>query len=671
MVLLSSVCTAEPQDIKALDIGQSYSASTFIESLATAGGRRYESKGSYPAGMPIRGHLVSAVKRGRAITFQPELESGLYNMLKLTPYLHNGDTGQETRDSVARFYEMALKGNPDMLVYVVTHWPPRLHSDRQGWMDENAPLFHRMVDEANASHVGPGRPLRLVPRGEAMLDLYRRARAGQVPGVTGLDQLYYDSGHAGAISVYLFNLMEYALIYGERPIGLPGKLETGRNGKSINLSDEQAELLQRLAWHHMITCARSGVSIEDDSTGPSAVHNVTAISPASDCVEVAWDPAEDLESDVFQYRIERNDGKRFETILPRLIDREVKENTSYTYRIAAENFAGGVGPQTDAVEIETPLDDQPPVVEGVLAASAPTVVQVEYSEAVDIASSCDPANYSIDGGITVSAVAVGPSPTIFLLTSSPLSADREYRLTVRNVRDTAGNPNVIEPSPVTFRHTPPLWTEFDTDAWDDTEVVLEKGTQVRIATKGTQPRFFWSGQLLQAAGLYRELAGDFDFRVTLTSQGKTQGCQTGIIFADRLPDGILSERSRQWRFGMLVLRGPGGFQGNKFAFTVSHLYAGRTKTIQNLFDKQAGQVDCPVWLRLKREGNTMTAFTSKTGAGPEDWQKLATEEIPTLGQTLQVGIFNCSGNAEEENVAMFDLRGTSDTVDFTESTETD
>ena len=58
MALLSSVCAAEPQDIKALDIGQSYSASTFLGPLATAGGHRYESKGSYPAGMPIRGHLV-------------------------------------------------------------------------------------------------------------------------------------------------------------------------------------------------------------------------------------------------------------------------------------------------------------------------------------------------------------------------------------------------------------------------------------------------------------------------------------------------------------------------------------------------------------------------------------------------------------------------------------
>lgn len=107
-------------------------------------------------------------------------------------------------------------------------------------------------------------------------------------------------------------------------------------------------------------------------------------------------------------------------------------------------------------------------------------VTVTYSEAMD-ASVGTAGNYSISGGVTVSAAAIIPpaipsSPTIVQLTTSLQPADSAYTLTVNNVKDAAGNALTAKTAPFrsfVFKSGIVLYKR-----WDDTrnlQTFLDEG----------------------------------------------------------------------------------------------------------------------------------------------------------------------------------------------------
>ncbi len=88
-------------------------------------------------------------------------------------------------------------------------------------------------------------------------------------------------------------------------------------------------------------------------------------------------------------------------------------------------------------------DTTPPVITSVHALGQATRVVVDFSEPLSAGSANAPLNYTISGGVTVSAAALHANQTAVTLTTSALSAGTDYTLTVDNVLDLAGNP--IEP----------------------------------------------------------------------------------------------------------------------------------------------------------------------------------------------------------------------------------
>ncbi|MBM3837895.1 MAG: hypothetical protein FJ398_08005 [Verrucomicrobia bacterium] len=82
-------------------------------------------------------------------------------------------------------------------------------------------------------------------------------------------------------------------------------------------------------------------------------------------------------------------------------------------------------------------DKTPPTIKSVLGSDTFDSVTVEFSEAVTAASAGAAANYSLDGGLTVSAAAL-VNPTTVKLTTSKQTRGANYNLTVKNIADTAG-----------------------------------------------------------------------------------------------------------------------------------------------------------------------------------------------------------------------------------------
>ena len=64
-------------------------------------------------------------------------------------------------------------------------------------------------------------PIELLRVGDVMAELDRRIRAGTVPGLTTIDQIYADHIHLTEVGSYLVGVTLYATLFGDSPIGLP------------------------------------------------------------------------------------------------------------------------------------------------------------------------------------------------------------------------------------------------------------------------------------------------------------------------------------------------------------------------------------------------------------------------------------------------------------------
>lgn len=107
-------------------------------------------------------------------------------------------------------------------------------------------VFQRM-QEAN-----PG--LHLIPVGSVLAELDKRLRAGALPGLTRVEDLYADEVHLNAIGNYAALETYYTVIVGESPVGRP------RTDRFPAVSDACAALIQEVVWQVVSTTPESGVS---------------------------------------------------------------------------------------------------------------------------------------------------------------------------------------------------------------------------------------------------------------------------------------------------------------------------------------------------------------------------------------------------------------------------
>jgi len=155
-------------------------------------------------------------------------------------------------------------------------------------------------------------------------------------------------------------------------------------------------------------------------------------------ITLRWNAA----PNVSYYVLYRNGVKIGPTWDTAYVDKGLQELTGYSYQVSAVNMLGTEGAKSSAVSATTPADNMAPVIAAARADSQ-TSVYVIFSEPVEQASAQNAANYAIDGGVTVSSAIVQSDPTIVRLAASVLTANHDYTLSVRNVRDRAQSHNTI------------------------------------------------------------------------------------------------------------------------------------------------------------------------------------------------------------------------------------
>jgi hypothetical protein len=129
-------------------------------------------------------------------------------------------------------------------------------------------------------------------------------------------------------------------------------------------------------------------------------------------------------------------------------------NSDTTFTLTCSN-AGGSSSRSVTVDVVT-VDTQSPEMVSVNSSADGKIVEIVFSEALEQTSAENSTNYSIDNNVTIQSAVLGGDLRTVSLTTSGLSENITYSLSVNNVLDRAAVPNAIaDNSQINFTYTAP------------------------------------------------------------------------------------------------------------------------------------------------------------------------------------------------------------------------
>lgn len=198
------------------------------------------------------------------------LATGNYNVVVMTEGI---PLGLDMVEFGGNFHTLAHTSNPNAQTYMFESWhwvtpnptddldpiryfnentraEYRIDTDSYDQIDllrRHKALWEEKVDAINAAY--PQHPdMQIIPTGQVLLRVNEAIIAGDVPGITNIEQLFSDNIHMNDVGNYLVALTHFAIIYNRSPIGLVHQLQSewGVNFTAPTL--EQATVFQRLVW---------------------------------------------------------------------------------------------------------------------------------------------------------------------------------------------------------------------------------------------------------------------------------------------------------------------------------------------------------------------------------------------------------------------------------------
>lgn len=145
-----------------------------------------------------------------------------------------------------------------------------------------------------------------------------------------------------------------------------------------------------------------------------------------------------------------------ETLSYLTIPAKLSDNNTY-YRLMVSAKSGLVMSKVVKLTVE-PDVVAPTVTSATSSMFNPTKVNLTFSEAVNMATATDPANYAIDNSAMIYGIVAGDAPNKVVLYTSELTLGASYKLTVTGVKDFATTPNVsnvqttiVVPTAITYK----------------------------------------------------------------------------------------------------------------------------------------------------------------------------------------------------------------------------
>lgn len=155
----------------------------------------------------------------------------------------------DTSGHALNYYQLATRANARAQVYLQETWPAGVGSlDWRGNLDAQLALWQGIVSEVNTNRDAASPAMRLIPAGQAMAHLNDAIARGEVPGLVSITALFDDDIHLNDLGHYYVALVQYAVLTGQNPEGLPHRLNDPWGKPYSAPSADLAGHLQRVAW---------------------------------------------------------------------------------------------------------------------------------------------------------------------------------------------------------------------------------------------------------------------------------------------------------------------------------------------------------------------------------------------------------------------------------------
>jgi hypothetical protein len=308
----------------------------------------------------------------------------------------------------------------------------------------DAPTLDSRYTAAGPATIGPGQRVVLVSNYDAFDMRYDIAGSGitvvgEYTGLLANDGEKLKLQRAGTPDPSpSYYIPYYRIDYANYGDAAPWPIEA--DGAGASLARLRTGSIERygndpLSWAPSLHLGTPG-DVNDfiDSTPPSAPTDLSAevsLVPGMQ-IDLSWTASVEPDSSVDHYIIYRDGTEIGASITESFTDTNVSIATEYSYTVQAVNRDQYVS------ELSSPIDITIPglVSYGILSS---TEIYLVFSEALDQTSAQLLANYSIDGGASLSTASLSPDNVTVTLTTSELQAAQSYTVTVGSIVTVSGS----------------------------------------------------------------------------------------------------------------------------------------------------------------------------------------------------------------------------------------
>jgi len=251
------------QTFRLAGFGNSLMGNIKLDSLSKLAAKRghpmeVESTGAAGAPMPwLWGAKTEEIKK--------ILDKGDWDGLLLQPFLR---PLEDDKVGAKNFIDYTLQKSPDVKVFVYAQFINDYGIDYQKIWNQDVTQYVKTGESADHNikanrtkgyyealtremqEMYPDQQVVIVPAGHAFALLDLKIKAGEVPGIESIYELYSDGTHTNNLGSYLVAMTWYATLFHDNPQGLSiGEYQGDPNQPYTRIfTEEQAKILQETAW---------------------------------------------------------------------------------------------------------------------------------------------------------------------------------------------------------------------------------------------------------------------------------------------------------------------------------------------------------------------------------------------------------------------------------------
>jgi hypothetical protein len=195
--------------------------------------------------------------------------SGEYGAVVLTEMVEIADAIRyhDSAAYLARWAGLAQRANSGTTVYLYESWHHT--NDPKGWAAriEDDLAAHWQGQIAHPAMQQANMPIYLIPAGQVMAAVARKAEAGGIDGISAVSDLFGvtpegtpDTIHFNDMGAYLVALTHFAVLYHRSPLGLPYALMRADGTPADAPSQKAARQMQDIVWEVIRRHPETGVA---------------------------------------------------------------------------------------------------------------------------------------------------------------------------------------------------------------------------------------------------------------------------------------------------------------------------------------------------------------------------------------------------------------------------